>query len=105
RPAMAEVLTLSAPIVPPSRTTYQVTRLVLDLNAKVIQAWLLGSDGVELDVEWNGAQAVTLMTALNTANLSTVSLVKRVLQQAVTDGLLPAGTVSGTPGVTVTPLS
>lgn len=94
---MAETLTLTAPIVPPTRTTYAIKRLVLDVSAAVIQAYLGGSDGVEVLVEWSGAQATTLLTALNSANLSVKSLQRRVLEQAVTDGKLTAGTVSGTP--------
>jgi hypothetical protein len=39
----------------------------------------------------------TLITTLNTANLSTNSLVKRVLQRLQTDGYLPTGSVTGAP--------
>lgn len=42
------------------------------------------------------AKAIALMTALNKANLSTISLQKRIMQQLITDGFM-AGTVSGTP--------
>ncbi len=94
---MAEQLDLSTPIVPPSRTAYTLARVVLDFEAQVIQAIVRGSDGVEIRGEWTGATAVTLMTALNTANLSTTSLVKRVLQKMVIDGKLPTGSVSGSP--------
>jgi len=93
---MPEQLDLTAPIVA-TRTTYSVTTLVLDFPLAVIRAGLVGSDGITVNVEWTGAAATTLMIALNKANLSTTSLQKRVLQQAVTDGKLPAGTVSGTP--------
>lgn len=92
---MAEQLDLTVPIVA-TRTTYVAQVLVLDFPNAVIKAGLLGSDGVTVTVEWTGAQATTLMVALNKANLSVTSLQKRVLQQAVTDGKLPAGTVSGT---------
>jgi hypothetical protein len=94
---MAELLTLTAPLVPPTRTTYKINRLVLDVVASVIQAYLGGSDGVEVLAEWTGAPAAALLTALNSANLSVKSLQRRVLEQAVTDGKLTAGTVSGTP--------
>ncbi len=92
---MAEVLTLTAAIVPPSRTTYRVRRMNLDVDALVIQAWVVGSDGSEQLIEWLNAGA--LLLALNTANLSVKSLQRRVLEQAVTDSKLTAGTVSGTP--------
>ncbi len=94
---MPEVLTLTSTIVVPDRTTYRVVRLVLDWNAQVVQVNTCGSDNVDLFHEYLGSEAVALMTVLNTANLSTASLHKRVLQKLVTDGKLPAGTVSGTP--------
>jgi hypothetical protein len=95
---MAELLTLTTPIVPPTRISYTFARLTLDLEAQFIQAVVRGSDGVEVHGEWSGPTAVALMTALNVANLSTgTSLVKLVFQQLVAAGKLPAGTVSGTP--------
>ena len=94
---MPEVLTLTSTIVVPDRTTYRVVRLVLDWAAQVIQVHAVGSDGVDVLHEYRGTEAVSLMTVLNSANLSTSSLHKRVLQKLVTDGKLPAGTVSGTP--------
>ena len=94
---MSEQLDLTTPIVTPSRTTYSVQRVLFDWAAAVIQIWVKGSDSVELQLEYTGPTATSLMTILNTANLSTLSLQKRVLQKLVTDGKLPAGTVSGTP--------
>lgn len=91
---MAEQLTLTIPIVA-TRTTLSLQTLVLDFPNAVIRAGLTGSDGNDVTVEWTGAAATTLMIALNKANLSTTSLQKRVLQQAVTDGKLTAGTVTG----------
>ena len=94
---MAELLTLDTPIVPPTRTTYKVTLLVLDWLAKVIQIRLRGSDGVEVYAEYSGDAATALMTILNSANLSVKSLQRRILEKLAADGKLPAGTVSGTP--------
>ncbi len=94
---MSEQLDLTTPITPPMRTSYAFSRLVLDLDSQVIQAVVKGTDGVEVRAEWTGSTAVSLMTILNSANLSTTSLVKRVLQKMVTDGKLPAGSVSGIP--------
>jgi hypothetical protein len=94
---MAEQLDLATPIAPPQRTTYRISRVVLDWDAQVIQITLVGSDGLEVRAEYTGAIAVGLMTVLNTTNLATLSLQKRILQKLVTDGKLPAGTVSGTP--------
>lgn len=92
-----ELLDLTAPIVPPTRTTYRLSGLILDWDAAYILARVTGSDGVEVRAEYTGATAASLMTTLNTANLSVTSLYKRVLQKLVTDGKLPAGTVSGSP--------
>lgn len=94
---MPELLNLTTPIVPPSRTTYAFARLMLDLDAQVIQAVVRGSDGVEVFGEWSGPTAVSMLTTLNTADLRTNSLVKRVFTQLVAAGKLPPGTVAGTP--------
>jgi hypothetical protein len=94
---MSEQLDLTSPIVPATRTTYRVIRMLLDWEAKIIQVVLRGSDGVEILAEWSDSAAVALMTTLNTANFSTISQHKRILQRLVLDGKLPAGSVSGTP--------
>jgi hypothetical protein len=94
---MSETFSLTAAIVPASRTTYVVVGLALNWLQAVIQATLVGSDGVSIVISWEGPQATTLMIALNKANLSTISLQKRVMQQAVTDAKLPGGTVTGSP--------
>jgi hypothetical protein len=94
---MAETLDLTTPIVPPSRASYTVKRLNLDWPNAAIQIWLIGSDGIEVYAEYIGAQATTLLIAFNKVNLSVKSLQRRVLEQLVTDGKLPAGTVTGAP--------
>jgi hypothetical protein len=45
----------------------------------------------------NPAGADALLKQLNTANLSTVSLMRRLLQHLVQHGKIPAATVTGTP--------
>lgn len=92
---MGEQLDLTTPVVA-TRNAVVLQYLQLDWPAQSIFVRLLGSDGVSVGVTWSGAQAVTLMTALNSANLSVKSLQRRVLEQAVTDGKIPGGTVSGT---------
>lgn len=94
---MAEVLSLTTPISTAARTTYQVVALSLDLEAASIQAVLKGSDGIKITISWDGAQATSLMISLNKANLTSNSLQRRVITQALTDGKLPAGTVTGSP--------
>lgn len=93
---MPEALNLTTPITV-TRSGYTLLRLVLDWEASRIEAVVRGSDGVEVQGEWRGPAAVTMMTALNTADLRTNSLVKRVFTQLVAAGTLPAGTVTGTP--------
>lgn len=92
---MAEQLDLTAPIVPPTRTTYSIKKITLDWANSLIEVFLTGSDGVDVRVEYLGVTAATLMTTLNSANLSVLSLHKRVLQKLVVDGKVPGGIVSG----------
>lgn len=92
---MAEVLT---PTIGPVSPPYSFVRLLLDLEAQNIQAVVRQNpDGGLFYGEWKGATAVALLTALNTANLSASSLVKRLLLKMAADGFIPAGTVTGTP--------
>jgi hypothetical protein len=93
---MAEILTLTTPIAT-SRTTYIINSLYLDWQTSAIVVRLVGSDGVELQFSYGGNEAIALMTILNTSNLTTTSLYKRVLQKLQADGKLPAGTITGTP--------
>jgi len=57
--------------------------------------------GARIEVNYSdedgGLTTATLLAALNTANLSTKSLQKRVLERLIADGKLPPGAVSGTP--------
>jgi hypothetical protein len=92
---MAEQLDLTTPITPATRTTYTLSFLGLDWDGQAITIRLKGSDGVTLSLGYAGNEAAALMTTLN--QLTTPSLYKRVLQKLVTDGKLPAGTVSGSP--------
>lgn len=94
---MAEQLDLSVAITPPSRTFYRVTALSLNWPAQNVGVTVEGSDGVGLSFGYVANEAVALMTALNTANLSVKSLQKRVIEKLQADGKLPAGSVTGTP--------
>lgn len=105
---MAEQLNL-AQATGPTTTLWRVRRLVLerglfsdagsitlDPSRSSIEALLRGDNGTETSVRWTGQAADTLLIALNKANLSTTSLEKRVLNQAITDGKL-SGTIAGSP--------
>lgn len=91
-----EQLDLGVPVVT-TRNALSVQSLDLNWAGQSITARLLGSDGQSIVCVWNGAVAVSLMTALNSANLSVKSLHRRVLEQSVTDGKVPTGSVSGVP--------
>lgn len=91
---MAETLT---PLLPLSITSYRVVRLGLDWPAQHITVVVLDNQGELTKHAYVGDLAVTLMTQLNTANLSTSSLHKRILERLAADGKLPAGDVTGVP--------
>ena len=96
----AEQVDLTTPITKPTTNYYRVVLLTLDWDAAYIAIRLKGQNGEFLDFIYRDelplTEATTLMTTLNTANLSTNSLHKRILNKLVADGKL-AGTVSGTP--------
>jgi hypothetical protein len=94
-----EQLDLTTPITV-TRTTYFVTKFHLDgwtEPTPVIVVGVIGSDGAALEFEYRGEQAAQRLSVLNTADLTTRSLEKRLLEVLVNDGKLPPGTVSGTP--------
>lgn len=89
--------TLTATVAPPA-AAYTFVRLELNLEKPLIVAIVRRTvDGVELSGEWRDAQALAMLTALNTADLRANSLVKRVFTQMTAGGFLPAGTVAGAP--------
>jgi hypothetical protein len=90
-----EQLNLTTPI---SVTDVKVQRLALDWAGKTIYILVIGTDGRTLQFTYDGDVAATLMKQLNTLNLSTKSLHKRLLERLVADGFL-SGTISGTPDV------
>lgn len=97
---MAEIVTLTTPI--PAVAAVRVASLTLDVRQSTIRVvfaeWASGAfvpDGRQIIAEWFGAAAMTLITALNKANLTTQSLNQRIFTQAIADGKL-AGAQSGT---------
>ena len=93
---MAEVLNLTVPIVPSSISSYKVVFLQLDWGEKSILVKLRGTNGEQFSYSYNGDEANDLMVALNTVNLSTISLQRRIMQRLIADGVL-VGSVSGSP--------
>lgn len=97
---MAEQIDLTVPEVVPSKTTnfYRVILVKLDVEKKEICIWLRGQNGEKRVFFYFGADAETFMKFINTANFSTNSLHKRILQRLSAEGKL-VGTVSGVPDV------
>jgi hypothetical protein len=93
---MAEIVTLTSPITPPSLTTYSVRMIQMDLDVPTIVIRLRGTNGEIKTCSYAGATATTLMIALNKANLTSNSLQRRVLTQLIADGEI-SGTISGSP--------
>lgn len=95
---MAESIALAVPEVIPeiSNSTYRIGRIDLNWTGEHITVYLVGSNGESRAFDYSGATAIALMTGLNTANLSTQSLHKRVLARLIADGKL-TGTVAGSP--------
>lgn len=93
---MAEVFTLTTPIVV-NVTTWKVNELHLSRKHSSIFVEVERSDGVTIQWTYWGTVALTLINALNKANLTVKSLEKRILEQLAADGIITAGAVTGTP--------
>lgn len=92
-----ESCALTTAIVPTPIVSYDVADLRLSwLPVPYITIQLLGSDGKStLSVSYSGVVASNLLTILNTANLSSNSLHKRIINKLLADGYL-VGAVTGT---------
>jgi hypothetical protein len=101
---VAETVNLTTPITKPPTNAIQLTRLTIDVVAGSIYIEWKGDDGQAFSAAYptlapagsSQPTGTALITSLNTANLSTVSLVKRIYQRLMTDGYI-AGTITGTP--------
>jgi hypothetical protein len=104
---MAEEYTLTTPETTPAVTNaaYKVEMLHFDWVAGTIGVRLKGQNGELIHTGYGGPmatqaekdEAIQMMRSLNTANLTTKSLHKRVLERLSTDGKIPPGTTTGTP--------
>lgn len=102
---MAQILSLTTPIpgvTPPTVTGYEVIRFLIERKPVArISIVLDDNTGNRILAEYSdangGTTAATLISALNTANLSVKSLQQRILERLAADGKIPAGTVTGTP--------
>lgn len=91
-----EQVTLATAVPRSSITTYKVAHLSLDVIGQVVEMTAISNVGTTVSRRVTGATAVSLMSQLNTANLSVKSLQKRVLEYMAAAGDF-TGTISGTP--------
>lgn len=105
---MAEIITLTSPIVPPTQSTIRFERIIIDVEAKSVMVQWLGNNSEPGSAVYPTPAVLNplgalqpsgqqLIQTLNTANLTSNSLVRRTLTRLQTDGYIPAGTLSGTP--------
>jgi hypothetical protein len=105
-----EELQLTDPVVVPATTTnkYHVISFTMDMEAQTVPGTGTGTEpglvmvnlrdnnNMRTSYRYTGKQATDMIKFLNTANCSTKSMHKRILEQLSKDGLL-TGTVVGTP--------
>lgn len=101
---MAEAVTLAAPVTV-SRTKWILANFDIDALTKTIVVVVLSDDGRQIVARYptpppasNPSQpaGAVLLTALNTADLTSNSLIKRIFTRLIADGYL-TGSVTGTP--------
>lgn len=91
-----EQLTLATPVQPPTLTSYRVDTLSLHWSDASIAIGLRGPNGETATFTYTGPQATVLMQVLNTSDLSTKSLHRRILEKLAADGYL-TGSITGSP--------
>jgi hypothetical protein len=94
---MAEKHVLGAPVVVPDITDYEVITLTLQRVGSIVYIEVRANTGEITRKMYDGATAATMIQQLNKANLSVKSLERRILERLAADGVLAAGTISGTP--------
>lgn len=97
-PVLSEQIDLSNAYVvnPSSATSLKIESLFFDWKSEIICIRLYGDAVQYPPIYYRGTEAADLMRSLNTANLSTNSLNKRVMNKLINDGIV-AGTVTGQP--------
>lgn len=89
---MAEILTGVAAVPTP---IYKLKEIYMNVDTKYVSI-ILDNNGARTKFEFHDAQAVTIMRTLNTANMAAVSMITRMFNFLINQGLL-AGTISGVP--------
>lgn len=67
---------------------YKLDQLILRWSDSIIIIGLLANTGQYKNIKYDGSKAKVLLDALNTANLSTKSLHKRILEYIISDGII-----------------
>lgn len=96
---MAEQVNLTTPVAGPTISNYHLERLTLDIDQASVLVQLKGNNGEALSKTYSSTTTPTgasLLSSINTSNNSVTSLVARVYNRLITDGVL-VGTVAGTP--------
>ena len=105
-----EELVLTDPVVEPEKITsrFKVVSFTMDLEHPnpgipptpgepgLVDIWVKDNYDKRYNHRYTGNQATNMIKQLNTANLTTKSMHKRILEKLSADGVLP-GTVTGTP--------
>lgn len=92
-----EAVTLTTPVVK-TDTTYNVKYIGLDYSASSIVIQLQSNTGFVVVKTYDSTTTptgATLLHNLNTANFSVNSLMKAVYNRLLTDGVIPAGSITG----------
>lgn len=99
-PRAQESVTLTTPIAQPPITAQTLRRLFVNFTDQTVSIDWSNSAGVLQSKTYDAfttPSGATLIHALNTGNFSVNSLAKQIYTRLLTDGLIPAGTVSGAP--------
>ena len=105
-----EELVLTDPVVEPEKVTsrFKVITILLDLEGPatiptpenpvmpIVRLRLKDNYNKPYEHQYTGQQALDYIKFINTANFTTKSLHKRILERLSNEGVLP-GTVEGTP--------
>ena len=93
-----EDLTLTSPLTRPSTSVWRLDEFSFSVSShNVTLTFRDPTNNTSITCTESGAAADAVISALNTANLTNNSLVKRSTNRAITSGCLGAGTISGTP--------
>lgn len=102
---MPEWIDLTTPVDRPSQTAWSLSLVTIRVPEREIVVELVGTNGERLIAHYptpapadhpEQPTGADLLTALNTADLTSTSLVKRVFARLIADGYV-SGTVTGTP--------